>query len=138
VASVFPASAEDNGRVYVYAQRLTEARSWMPVYCDGEPVARIKAGRLFAIHLAAGRHTLSLEPGVPLPIEVRPGEESFVRLDWHMELGRSAIPVFNLTRPELARKEMTNLSYIDPKQALSPAVAKTDVRELRQPELRRR
>jgi hypothetical protein len=131
VALTVPSSApaEDPGRIYVYAQRQTAARSWLPISCDGAVVAELKRGTLFAMNVPPGRHTLSTETGVPAFVDVHSGEESFVRLDWSFEVGRSAIPVLNTVRPDQARKEMRFLSYIRANKVHASLVPRTDPRE---------
>ena len=82
-------SADDSGRIYVYAQRETAARSWLPITCGGVVVAQLKRGMLFAINVPPGRHTLSVEAGLPAFVDVHSGEDVFVRLDWNYEVGRA-------------------------------------------------
>jgi hypothetical protein len=130
--------AEDFGRIYVYAQRLTPARSWIPISCGGAVAAELKRGMFFAINVAPGRSVLSLEEGVPAFAEVRSGEDSFVRLDWHFEVGRPPIAVLSVVRADQARKEMMFLSYINAKKVRSTSVSKTDPREPAQLQLKRR
>jgi len=92
----------------------------------------------FAINVPPGRYALSAEASVPAFVDVRSGEESFVRLDWNFELGRPAIPVIDNVRPLPARKEMMYLSYINAKKVLSSSVPKTDPHEPPQLRLKRR
>jgi hypothetical protein len=132
------ATLEDHGRIYVYAQRLTAASSWQRVSCGDAVVAELKQGTFFAINVPPGRYTLSPEKGVPASVDVRSGEESFVRLDWHYDVGRHALPELHTVRPEQAGREMKFLSYINPKKALSSSVSKTDPREPPQLRLKRR
>jgi hypothetical protein len=73
--------AADSARVYVYARWETPARSWLPISCDGEVVAKLKQGTLFAIDVTPGRHNLGSDRGVPVFVDVRSGDEVFVRLD---------------------------------------------------------
>lgn len=131
-------TAEDFGRIFVYAQRLTPARSWISISYGGAAAADVKRGMFFAINAAPGRSVLSLEEGVPAFVEVHSGEDAFVRLDWHFEAGRPPIAVLSVVRPDQARKEMKFLSYIDAKRVRSTAVAKTDPREPPQLQLKRR
>jgi hypothetical protein len=140
VAFSFPFStpAADPGRIYVYAQRETAARSWLRITCSGIVVAELKQGMLFAINVPRGRHTLAVETGVPTIIDVRSGEDAFVRLDWNYAVGRPPIPVLSVVQPDQARKEMRWLSYIHPKQVLSSSVPKADPRDPMPLELKRR
>ncbi|HVX65789.1 MAG TPA: hypothetical protein VHA11_04260 [Bryobacteraceae bacterium] len=129
MAVPFSAQAGAVGRIYVYAQRPTPARSWLPIFCGGAVVAEMKRGTVVAINVPPGRHTLSTQTGVPVSVEVRSGEESFVRLDWHFEEGHAPIPVLSVVSSERARREMKYLSYIDATRVLSASVPKTDPRE---------
>ena len=130
------APAEDSARIYVYA--LTPGHSWLPVSCGGAVVAKLKADAFFAMNVAPGRYTLSVANGTPASVEVRSGEESFVRLDWHLELGLPAVPELHSVRPDQARKEMRHLSYIDAGKVLSDSVSKRDPRDSPQRRLKTR
>lgn len=123
-----PARAGDLARIYVYVQLETPARSWFPVSCDGAVVAEIKRGRFFAIDVAPGRHMLTEEKGVPTFVDARSGQESFVRLNWHFEVGKPAIPVWQVVQPSTARNDMICLTYIDAGKAVSRLVPKRDPR----------
>ena len=123
-----PARAEERARIYVYVQQETPVRSWFPVSCDGIVVAEIKRGRFFAVNVGPGRHMLSEEKGVPTFVEARSGRDSFIRLNWHTELGRPAIPVWEIVAPSNARRDMINLTYIDVGRVLSKSVPKKDPR----------
>ena len=92
-------------------------------------VAKLKADAFFAMNVAPGRYTLAAEKGMPAVVDVRSGEESFVRLDWHLELGLPAVPELPSVRPDQARKEMRSLSYIDAGRAPSDSVSKRDPRD---------
>jgi hypothetical protein len=116
-------------RIYVYAQRLTDARAWLPISCGGAVMAQLKRGTFFAINVTPGRYTLSIENGLPAFIDVRAGEESFVRLDWDIGIDRPAIPVLGGVNAAQARKEMKYLSYIKANRVLSSLVPKTDPTE---------
>ena len=121
------APAEDSARIYVYG--LTPGHSWLPISCGGAVVAKLKADAFFAMNVAPGRYTLTAEKGMPAVVDVRSGEETFISLDWHLELGRPAVPELHSVRPDQARKEMRSLSYIDAGKVLSNSVSKTDPRE---------
>ena len=124
------ARAENFARIYVYAQSPTAARSWLPVSCDSAVVAKLKRGTFFAVEVTPGRHVLELSTGngVPVSVDVLPGEEAFVRLDWHFDRDAPAIPLLQAVEPARARTEMINLRYIDPGKVLSRLVPKADPR----------
>lgn len=130
--------ADDPARIYVYAQRNTAARSWLPVSCGTSVVAEIKQGTFFALSLAPGRYALFVKNGVPLPVDVHSGEESFVRLDWQYEIGQPPIPVLVKVGPAEARGDMKFLSYVSARRVHSSLVAKNDPRPPVEPRLRTR
>ncbi len=123
-----PALAGEPGRIYVYVRQETPARSWFPVSCDGVVVAEIKRGRFFSINVGPGRHMLSEEKGVPTFVDAHSGRDSFIRLNWHIEVGQSAIPVWEIVAPSSARRDMLDLTYIDVGRVLSKSVPKRDPR----------
>ncbi|HZQ54163.1 MAG TPA: hypothetical protein VFB14_18315 [Bryobacteraceae bacterium] len=113
---------QDLGRIYVYAERETAARSWRPISCDGAVVAKIKRGTFFAVNVKPGRHVLSYGNGVPAFVDVATGQETFLRLDYQVEIGEPATQVLSKINPDLARKEMRFVIYIDAKAARSLAL----------------
>jgi len=131
-------AAEATARIYVYAQELTEARSWIAIQCDGVAVARITRGKFFAVNVTPGRHTLASETGVPVVVDVHAGEDSFARLDWHFEIGRAPVAVLHLVQPEAAHQELKFLSYIDKSKIMAPSVSKSDPRDWLEPRLKTR
>jgi hypothetical protein len=135
------ARPEGLARIYVYVQRETPARSWLPISCDGSVVAKVKQGKFFAINVAPGRHMVSPERGIPVFIDVRSGSEAFVTVGWRNgERGGPAIPflVWEVVAPSVAERDLTYLTYIDEDKVLSKSVPKTDPRKLRQLQLKRR
>ncbi len=123
------ARAGDLARIYVYVQSETPARSWFSVSCDGAVAAKITRGRFFAIDVAPGRHMLSDEKGIPVSVDARSGQESFVRLEWRNgELGGPALPVWEVVPAAVARRDMVYLRYIDANKAASRSVPKADPR----------
>src|SRR5436190_24317942 len=98
LAWALAAWAEDPTRIYVYARRDTAARAWIAISCGSAGVAELKQGTYFAINVAPGPYTLFVDKGIPLSIDARPGEESFVRLDWNYGIDRSPIPVLARVR----------------------------------------
>ena len=71
---------------------------------------------------------LSEEKGVPTFVDARSGRDSFIRLNWHVEVGQPAIPVWEIVAPSSARKDMLDLTYIDVGRVLSKSVPKKDPR----------
>ena len=131
------ARAEDLARIWVYARVDAPARTWFPISCDGVVVAKIKRGRFFAVSVAPGRHVLSDEKGVPVGVDVRSGEETFVRWDsLAIEVGKPPMSFLEVLSRSAARRDMIELTYIDADKVLSRSVPKTDPRP--QPSLMRR
>ena len=131
-------AAENASLMFVYSQRETPARSWMPVACDGKNIAEIRRGFFFAVSLPPGRHSLLLRDSVPISIEIRPENETFVRLDWSQDVRRSPIPVLSRVPAEIAKKEMQFLSYIEAKRIHSTGVSREDPRPSDGPRLKTR
>jgi hypothetical protein len=131
-------SGGNAARVFVYSQRETPARSWLPVVCDGVSVADLKRGFFFVVNVSAGRHSLSLLDGVPVSVEIHSGDEAFVRLDWHYDVRRAPIPILAVISAERAANEMRFLSYIDAKRIHSTTVPSSDPRPTVQPQLKTR
>lgn len=127
LAAVLPLWAE-TGRVFVYANELTEASKWMLVSCQGEPAAEVKAGRVFALELEPGRYALSVKRGVPVNVEIQRGRAAFVRVDWNFGTAGAPTPILRLMRPESGQDESRPLFYIEPKRAYSASVLKQDPR----------
>ena len=140
IAAAFPSSSEpdESGRIYVYAQRETPARSWLRITCGGEAVAELKRGFLFVIAVSPGQHTLGVGSGVPAFVNVDARGEAFVRLDWNHQVGRPPIPVLSAVQPDQGRKEIKYLSYLRAERALSDSVLQKDPRESMPVQLQRR
>jgi len=81
---------------------------------------------------------LGVEHGVPATIDVHPGVDSYVRLDWVMEVGRPPVPVLSAVAQPSAQSEMKFLSYIDGHHIAAPSVLRTDPRPPDTKELLRR
>jgi len=95
LATALSMPAQIPARIYVYAQRDTAARSWLPISCNNVVVAELKRGTFFAINVEPGPYSLFVEKGVPLSVDARSGEDSFVRLDWSYGIDRPPIPVLS-------------------------------------------
>jgi hypothetical protein len=122
-------ASEDTARIYVYSQWDSGQSSWLPITYDGTKIAKLKAGRFFAVQVSPGQHRLSAGQGVPLSIEVHAGEDQFVGLEQNITLtqsGESIIPVLTLASPEEARHVVAQLVYISPSKISSTAVDKQD------------
>ena len=138
LATALPMPAQNPARIYVYAQRDTAARSWLPISCNSVVVAELKRGRFFAINVEPGPYTLFVEEGLPLSVDARSGEDSFVRLDWDYGIDRPPIPVLSKVYKDGAQREMKYLTYVDARRVHSNQVPKADPGGRLQPQLRKR
>lgn len=120
--------------VYIYAQRDTPARSWLPVSVDDTPTAELRRGSFFAVNLPPGPHSVTLKNAVPISFELTPAELVYLRLDWNHHLNRPPIPVFTRVPRARAEQEMMFLSYIPANKIHSTAVPKSDPRPPAKPE----
>ena len=124
-----PLASEDTARIYIYSSWDSGQSSWLLISYDGVRMAKLRAGKFFAIHASPGQHHLVAGQGVPINIEVHPGEDQFVRLDQAITLtqsGESIIPVLTLESPEEARHTVAQLVYVGPSKIYSTLVDKHD------------
>jgi hypothetical protein len=138
IATVLTVLAENPARIYVYAQRGTAARAWRQISCNGEVVAELKQGGFFAINVVPGRYIVSVDEGVPISVDVRAGEQVFVRLDWDYGLDRPPIPQLSKVYLAGAQQEIKYLGYVDAKRVHSPMVPRNDPTETFAPRLHTR
>lgn len=126
------------GQIYVYSKWESPERKWVNIACDDEIVAKVKAGRFFVMNLPPGRHAVSAGDGIPVFVEARSGEKSFLRMGREVD-GQTVMLVLTKMDSAEAGKEMVHLAYIDVSKALSSSVLKKDPRDLRQqPQLKTR
>jgi hypothetical protein len=132
------AGQQQTARLFVYAQRETAVRAWQPIWCDGSLVAKIRRGTFFAINVDPGRHVFTLEKSVPAIVDVKAGDESFLRLDSKVELGQPTVLLFYNAPAKVAAIEMRFVVYIDAKQVRSGSVSRIDPRAAPEPRLKAR
>lgn len=135
------AAAESATRIYVFADWDSPQHAWIPIYCDGALIAKVKAGKFLAIEVSPGRHTLLAGDGVPLPLETSTGKDVFVAAQYYVRLypsGKSSIPVLAIFPESEARIKIVHLVYIETKQMYSPQVSRQDPTLLWRPELKKR
>jgi len=144
LATVAFAAGDSAGRgaqIYIYGSWEYPVRSWVPVSCDGEVVAKVRRGRFFAINVSPGKHLLSQDDGIPRPVNAHAGQPSYLRLGQEVSdepSGKSVIPVLEAVDPDQARKEMVHLVYIDADKLYSSAVPQQDPAPVSRPQLKPR
>ena len=122
-------ASEDTARIYIYSPWDSGQSSWIPMSYDGAQIAKLKAGKFFAVHALPGQHRLVAGQGVPISIEVHAGEDQFVRLGQAITLtqsGESIIPVLTVASPDEARHVVAQLVYITPSKIYSTVVDEQD------------
>jgi hypothetical protein len=125
----YPLASEDTVRIYVYSAWDSSQSSWVPISYDGVRVAKLRAGKFFAIHASPGQHRLIAGQSVPIGIEVHSGVDQFVRLDQTVTLtqsGESVIPVMTVESADEARHVVGQLVYLSPSKIYSTVVDKDD------------
>jgi hypothetical protein len=121
--------------VFVYLRPQTELRGSWRVVCDGEWVASLDRGGVFALDWMPGRHVIGAGDAVPVGIEVAPDEETFVRLDASQRVGGMALPIFVRVAGPLARPEVRLLRYVKATKIRSALVLREDPRLRTDPRL---
>jgi hypothetical protein len=100
------------GEIYVYTNWESPERKWVDIACDVEIVAKVKAGRFFVMDLPPGRHAVSAGDGMPVFVEARSGEKSFLRVGGEVDRQTVMLVLTKIDSTE-ASKEMVHLAYID-------------------------
>jgi hypothetical protein len=104
--------------VHIYRPRMVLGMAaHLPVYCDGADVAHMQNGRIFTMHVPAGKHHFesdSKRGGVDA--ELVQGEEYFFRIDIVVDGGFGAGHLeVNQVGPYRAKKEVEKLKPMDRK-----------------------
>lgn len=82
-APAAPKVAPEFARLRVYRhKRYVGSALEPPIFIDGKEVAKADNGRYFTVKLMPGKHTIkSNDKGSAISLDVKPGEEYFVRVD---------------------------------------------------------
>jgi hypothetical protein len=135
------AAAESATRIYVFADWDSPQHAWIPIYCDGALIAKVKAGKFLAIEVPPGQHTLLAGDGIPVSLDTSPRKDVFVAVQYNIRLypsGKSSIPVLAIFPESEARIKIVHLVYIETTQMYSPLVSRQDPTLLWRPELKKR
>ncbi len=122
------ADAQQAERVYIYSSHESGMRSKLAISLDGTILAKLKRGTFFAVNTTEGRRIISTSKGVPLFVDLKAGQQAFVRLGMRAEVGELSTVVFDSMPPRVASQEMRFVLYIEAKDVLSASVPKTDPR----------
>ena len=121
------AAAQDTARIYVYETLTSGMRSWLAITCDGEPAAELRCGMFFAMSTTPGAHMVGVNGGVSVAVELKAGEEAFVRLGRNYRVGVPPIPELSVSINP-THNRMTNLRYVKEGRIHSDAVFRSDPR----------
>ena len=134
--------AQDNAAlIYVYALWEVPHRAAIPIYCDGALVAKVKRGHFFVISVSPGNHELERKGSVPLIVDAKAQENSFVSPGEVVQLtpsGKVSIPTIELVPAFVAKNAVTHLAYTNAKEIYSKSVLKDDPDASSHPQLSRR
>ena len=113
--SVLSAQTPPKATLHIYRNRLSVGTAAHPtVSCDMFPVVRTQNGRVYTMKVSAGRHSVTtVDNPTGILVDVEPGKEYFVRIDFSLNstFAKGATPV--LVPPEQGRMETLKLRPID-------------------------
>jgi hypothetical protein len=115
LAMLSSAQTQPQGTVHIYRYRLSVGQAAHPtVSCDAFPVARIQNGRVYTMKVSARRHAFTTSDNpIGINVDVEPGKEYFVRLDYPPNASYSASPTPVLVAPEQGRGEIQKMRPLD-------------------------
>jgi hypothetical protein len=101
--------------VHIYRYRLSVGQAARPtVACDDFPVARILNGRVYTMQVSAGRHAFTIDAKpIGLTVDIEPGKDYFVRLDYPPNVLTRTDPAPVLVAPEQGSMEIQKLQPLD-------------------------
>jgi hypothetical protein len=115
LSMVCSAQVQTEAIVHIYRYRLAVNQAAHPtVSCDAFPVVRIQNGRVYTMKVSAGRHiftTVDNQTGVQ--VDVEPGKEYFVRVDYTPNAVYIAHAAPVLVPPEQGSREIKELRKLD-------------------------
>ena len=113
--SMLSAQTPPQATLHIYRYRLSVGTTAHPtVSCDMFPVVRTQNGRVYTMKVSAGRHSVTtVDNPSGIQVDVEPGKEYFVRIDFspNATFKKGANPV--LVPPEQGRMETLKLRPID-------------------------
>jgi hypothetical protein len=113
--SMLSAQTPPQATLHIYRYRLSVGTTANPtVSCYLSPVVRTHNGRVYTMKVSAGRHSVTtVDNPTGIQVDVEPGKEYFVRIDFspNATFKNGANPV--LVPPEQGRMETLKLRPID-------------------------
>jgi hypothetical protein len=115
LSAVSSAQAPSPATVHIYRYRLSVGQAKHPtVSCDAFPVARMQNGRVFTMKVPAGRHVFSTsDDSTGIQVDIAPGKEYFVRIDYPPNFTYSERATAVLVAPEQGRMETSKMRPLD-------------------------
>ena len=109
------AAVKPESTLHIYRLRLDVGKAAHPtVSCDAFAIARIQNGRVYTMMISAGRHVFTVgEKTAAITIDVEPGKEYFLRVDYppnaSFAVGATAVVI----DPAQGLKEIKKLRPLD-------------------------
>jgi hypothetical protein len=115
MSMVCSAQVSPQATVHIYRYRLAVNQAAHPtVSCDTFPVVRIQNGRVYSMKVSAGRHTFTTVDGATgTPLDIEPGKEYFLRVDYTPNAVYVAHAALVLVPPEQGSVEIKKLRPLD-------------------------
>jgi hypothetical protein len=115
VSAALPAQVQPPATVHIYRYKLSVGQARHPtVSCDAFPVARMQNGRIYTIKISAGRHVFSTsDDSTGIQVDIAPGKEYFVRIDYSPNAIYSERATAVLVAPEQGRMETLKMRPLD-------------------------
>lgn len=110
-----PAAAKPEATLHIYRPRLDVGKATHPtVSCDAFAIARIQNGRVYTMKISPGRHSFTVgEKTATITIDVEPGKEYFLRLDYPPNASFAVGATGVLVDPAEGLKEIKKLRPLD-------------------------
>jgi len=109
------AQVQSQATVHIYRYRLSVGQTKHPtVSCDAFPVVRMQNGRVYTMKVSAGRHVFSTsDDPTGIQVEIAPGKEYFVRIDYPPNVTYAERATAVLVAPEQGRMETLKMRPLD-------------------------
>lgn len=119
-------TTEENATVYIYMMdhRDTIGRLTVPVLFDGREIARLTRNRYLIAKMPAGRHVLTSknEKSVALTVDLKPGENYYVRINIDGGTFKLIPPEFTRVSMWEGRSYVGDMKLIDPKDITDESI----------------
>jgi hypothetical protein len=110
-----PTAGKPEATLHIYRPRLDVGKAAHPtVSCDAFAIARIQNGRVYTMKISPGRHSFTVGGKTDVTnIDVEPGKEYFLRVDYPPNASFAAGAIAVLVDPAQGLKEIRKLRPLD-------------------------